>query len=164
MPTPDGRNPSKFTEDVRVKFLELVAVEGPTVALHAHACGVSYGCVMDTKGLEPDFAERFEEAKQRYIGTLEKEIYRRGVEGVEEPIYYQGVQVGAVRRFSDRLLELHVKRHEPAYREKQQMDLNLGGGVLVVSGQADSAKDWQEKFGPAEQEPDKPTSPKVSRG
>ena len=38
-----------------------------------------------------------------------------------------------VRKFSDRMLELDVKRVDPSYRDKQTIDLNnTGGGVLVA--------------------------------
>lgn len=39
-----------------------------------------------------------------------------------------------VRKFSERMLELEVKRVDPAYREKGTIDMNVTGGILVVPG------------------------------
>lgn len=80
-------------------------------------------------------------------------MYRRAVVGYEEPVRNnKGEIVGTVRRFSDRLLELYVKRHMSEYREKLSADVNVTGGVLVVGGNMLKTKDWEEKYAKQEQE------------
>lgn len=52
-----------------------------------------------------------------------------------------------IRKYSDRLLELEAKRVDPAYRDKGQLDVNVGGGILVVPGMAASDEEWRAKYG-----------------
>jgi hypothetical protein len=56
------------------------------------------------------------------LGTaaLEDEALRRAYHGVEEPVFYEGVQCGSVTRYSDKLLMFLLKARHPAkYRERQ---------------------------------------------
>lgn len=46
-----------------------------------------------------------------------------------------------IRKFSDRLLELQAKRFESEYRDKQTIDLNTGGGVLVAPAEM-TPEEW----------------------
>lgn len=54
--------------------------------------------------------------------------------GAIVPDGYEPILVPAtIREFSDRMLELHAKRSEPGFRDKQTIDLNnTGGGVLLA--------------------------------
>jgi hypothetical protein len=45
---------------------------------------------------------------------------------------------------SDRLLELEVKRGDPSYRDKGQLDVNVTGGLLIVPGTAPTEKEWED--------------------
>jgi hypothetical protein len=54
------------------------------------------------------------------IGTaaLEDEAVRRAYHGVEEPVFYKGVQCGSVTSYSDTLLMFLLKARKPAvYRD-----------------------------------------------
>lgn len=44
-------------------------------------------------------------------------------------------------QYSDRMLELEAKRTNPGYRDKQTIDMNHGGGVMVAPAKI-SAEDW----------------------
>ena len=68
---------------------------------------------------DPDFLAQVEEALTAYTDKLRSEVHRRGVEGwIERGVYSKdGVLLGNVHKYSDRLLELHIKRHDPGYRE-----------------------------------------------
>lgn len=57
--------------------------------------------------------------------SIRKALYERGIDGVEEPIYWQGEQVGTIRRYSDRCLVALAGMTLPEARN--QLDLNLGG-------------------------------------
>ena len=83
------------------------------------------------------YAAKFEEADATAIDVLEKEARRRAVGGTEEPVYYQGVEVGTVRRYSDTLLIFLMKGNNPEkYRDRLTMDgglnLNHSGGLEIV--------------------------------
>ncbi len=58
---------------------------------------------------------------------VEHEIYRRAMEGVEEPIFagrYKEKIVGTVTRYSDSLLMFRAKALLPAYREISSVSVN----------------------------------------
>jgi hypothetical protein len=76
------------------------------------------------------------EAKEIYREHISQVVHHRAIEGWEEPVFYQGREVGTVRKYSDRLLEMQARRHIPEYRESTQMDVNVVAGVLVVSAPA----------------------------
>ena len=56
-------------------------------------------------------------AEQVYVEKLEAEADRRGMEGIEKPIYYKGERVDAVREYSDNLLMFRTKKLRPEYRD-----------------------------------------------
>ncbi len=60
-----------------------------------------------------DFASRWDDALDAAIDRLEGEAWRRGVDGLPEPVFYRGEKIGAVKRYSDGLLTLLLKAHRP---------------------------------------------------
>mgnify|MGYP001112074596 CR=1 FL=1 len=73
------------------------------------------------------YAQAFEVAHERSLATIESEIIRRAVEGYEEPVFYQGKQVSAVRKYSDNLLMFLAKRRDPNYRDNNQTQIGIWG-------------------------------------
>lgn len=137
----------EWNHEVRMTYLEQLAKTGRK-ADSARAAGVSLQTVRNHMKNDPTLSDEVEDALEFYKDTLRKEIHRRGVEGVEEPVFYQGAECGAVRKYSDRMLELEAKRHMPEYRDKQQLDVNHKGGVLVVPTTAEpdeSVDKWSER-------------------
>lgn len=86
----------------------------------------AYKTFADERGRNPEFAAAWEEAVAEAVAKLEREAFRRAVEGwVERGVFDKnGNRVGDVVRFSDRMLELALKRHIPEYREKAELDIN----------------------------------------
>ena len=67
------------------------------------------------------YAKAFGEATDMACDILEEEMRRRGVEGVEEPVYQGGKLVGSVRKYSDVLLIFALKGAMPQkYRERYE--------------------------------------------
>ncbi|MBI4185314.1 MAG: hypothetical protein HY521_15080 [Proteobacteria bacterium] len=62
---------------------------------------------------DPAFAKAWAEALEIGLDALEDEATRRALEGVEEPVFYQGEVRGAVRRFSDPLLMFLLRARRP---------------------------------------------------
>ena len=76
---------------------------------------------------DPEFARDFEDAKKMVIETLEQEVRRRAVEGVEKPVYQGGKLVGSVQEYSDILLMFYLKGLCPErYRDNYQVQVNAG--------------------------------------
>lgn len=47
-----------------------------------------------------------------------------------------------IRKFSDRMLELDLKRVDPTYRDKSSVDVNATGGGVLVAPAGVSPEDW----------------------
>lgn len=80
---------------------------------------------------DPAYKARFDEAHKLGCDRLVREALRRGLEGVDEPVFGKlpgkdsgsGV-VGTIRKYSDRLLELLLKAKLPSeFRER----ISIGG-------------------------------------
>lgn len=75
---------------------------------------------------DPEYAAAWREAQEDAADHLEKEAWRRAVEGVPEPVYQQGRQVGEVRRFSDHLLMFLLKGVRPEkFRDTFKAELKV---------------------------------------
>lgn len=81
-----------------------------------------------------DFYPRWRQAEQDGVDRLEDEATRRGVEGVEKPVYQGGVLVGTVTEYSDTLLNLKLrgKRPEVYNTERHEMSGPNGGAIPVA--------------------------------
>lgn len=126
-----------LTEPRKQKFLELLMQNG-NVSRCAAEIGVSYTTVSKHANKDPYFKECIEIAKAKFIGTLEDEAIRRGRDGVEEDVYFQGVVVGTKRVYSDKLLADALKANDPdKYATKTGPQTNnfaiIDGDSSVVS-------------------------------
>lgn len=99
------------------------------------------------------FSAGCDDALQAAIDAGERELRRRGVDGVEEHLTYKGEPIWrrdpdtgdllldddfnpvpfTVRRQSDRLLEVYVRSHRPIYKEKSALELSGPGGGAIPS-------------------------------
>lgn len=79
---------------------------------------------------DEQFSLRFKQAEAEANDMLRAAAWRRGVEGVEEPVISMGTQVYTdgkpltKRVYSDMLLSLLMKARMPEFREKSQVDVN----------------------------------------
>jgi hypothetical protein len=133
----------KCTPAVKAAYLKRLGEIGREQEC-ADVAGVSLGLLREHMKKDPEFAAAVEVAKERYRDRIEAEIYRRGVEGVETPVFGKDGQVGIKITYSDRMLELHAKRHIAAYRDQSRIDHNVQGGVLVVPGLALNSREWED--------------------
>ena len=78
---------------------------------------------------DPVYAEAYKDAMEQAAERLEAEARRRAVEGVEEPVFYQGKQCGVIQRYSDALLMFLLKGAMPdKYKERTSTELTGAGG------------------------------------
>jgi hypothetical protein len=143
---------TKFDLDAMRRFC--VAYSGHNlITKAAEAAGVSITTVRNYLKTNPMFEEMVTDAKMIYRDKIVETIYERAITGIEEPII-GGVardQVVAYKRvYSDRLLELEAKRIEHGYRDKGGVEINTGGGVLVVQAGNMDEGSWEEKYGKLE--------------
>lgn len=124
MPRPkkDGSRPVYRTPHLDDVFFAAFA-RGVPITHAAAAAGYSFRVVYAWRDRHPDFAERWRESEASAIARLEAEADRRGVEGTLEPVYYLGVEVGQVRKYSDTLLIFRLKALDPAkYRDRATVE------------------------------------------
>ena len=89
---------------------------------------------------DPEYKAAFEQAEENACQAVDREIRRRAVEGIEEPVVYQGkisydrVRVGkkyvkkpvTINRKSDILLMFYAKSKRPnVYRDNAKVELEL---------------------------------------
>ena len=79
----------------------------------AEFAGVTMAAIYDRRRADPDFRKAYKLARESRIEVYRGEAKRRAVDGWLEPVFYRGVQVGQVRKFSDRLLEKLLEAEAP---------------------------------------------------
>jgi len=81
------------------------------------------------------YEDAFANAREDASDALEEEARRRAVEGVNEPVFYQGKQCGAVRKYSDTLLIFLLKGNRPEkFRERyEHSHTGKDGGELTFT-------------------------------
>ena len=157
-PRTQGQRPTTAAQQAR--FLEEYAVRGVITAA-AEAAQIDrqrhYDWLNETHRW-PDYAARFAAARERAVDRLEAEAIRRAVDGWDEPVFGSGgpgvgtVQVGVVRKYSDRMLELTLKGRRPnVYRERHSIELGGPGGAPIPvqnMTEAEAADLFQAKLKP----------------
>jgi hypothetical protein len=90
--------------------------------------GLARQTVYNERRRNEDFAEAWADAEERSTECMEREAYRRAVEGTSEPLVSAGKHVTNVQKYSDRLLEFMLKSRRPEkYRDR--VDVNHSGKV-----------------------------------
>lgn len=105
-----------MTKAAKDAFLEQLA-GGLSVSHAAEIAGHDRGTFYRLKDRDPVFRHGWADALEEGNDAIREEIRRRGVEGVEEPVYYQGKVVGQIRRYSDTLLLAMANSRLTEFRE-----------------------------------------------
>ncbi len=105
-------NRTKFSPARRKRFLEVLRATC-NVSEAARSCGVERRTAYNHRDADPAFRAAWDEAVEEAIDRLEREAWRRGVEGVDRPVTYQGEITASFKEYSDRMLELLLKAHRP---------------------------------------------------
>lgn len=129
-----ARQGSRMTNRARAAFLEVLR-ECANVSEACRRANISRNCAYDHKEADEEFRKAWEIAEAEAVDRLEKEAWRRAHDGTERPVFQTGKQVGVVREYSDRLMELLLKAHRP-YRYKERVETQLasptGGDAKLI--------------------------------
>ena len=101
-----------FSEERKQLFLVALR-NGASVLAACALVGVSNRTAYNHRDRDPDFARDWGLAVRMHRAPLELAAYRRGVEGIAEPIYRHGKQIGTRRRYSDALLKMLLAGEKP---------------------------------------------------
>lgn len=105
-------NRTKRTDSRQEKFLAVLA-QTCNVSEAVRAAGIGRTTAYAWRETDQAFRAAWDEAEQEGADALEREAWRRAVEGVDRPITYQGDITATYKEYSDRLLELLLKAHRP---------------------------------------------------
>lgn len=79
---------------------------------------------------DPEFKWRYAEAQALLADQMEAAAFKRGVQGVDKPVYWQGMEVGQIKEYSDTLLVklLQAKLPEQYGTARHTLDVGVFGG------------------------------------
>ena len=82
---------------------------------------------------DKDFAREWDAALESAGDVLEDEAIRRAVDGVREPVYYQGKVVGHKLNYSDQLLMFLLKGTKPdKFADRKKIEGTIEGKIGVA--------------------------------
>ncbi|MEL6300271.1 MAG: hypothetical protein AAFV47_09185 [Pseudomonadota bacterium] len=132
---PAKKRRTKKNDTLLFEALETGMTIGKAADLAGYARRSIYRWIEDHEN-NPGFKEEFESARE--IGAwcrldeLREESRRRAVDGWDEPVFYEGKQVGAKRKYSDALLIAELKRHDKGYIDRLQVSGDQDQPIQVV--------------------------------
>ena len=111
-------------KEAQAAFIEAYARIGIEIAA-CREVKVDPSTIIYWRTHDEDFAEAHALAAEEGDMLLEEELHRRAVTGWEEPVFHKGQATGAyIRRFSDRLLEIILRRRMPdLYRDNARIEM-----------------------------------------
>lgn len=114
-----------WTPKKELEFLESLE-DSCNVREACKVAQLSRSTAYERRGENAEFAQQWDKAIQIGAESLEDEAVRRARDGVDEPVFYQGVQCGTVRKYSDTLLIFLLKGAKPEkYRERTDSKMEL---------------------------------------
>lgn len=123
----------------RPRYLAALALtRSPIIA--ARAAKVSGTTANQQRRDDPEFAAQCEAAEEHAIQLLHDACFASALEGDCEPVYWQGIRVGHVRKFDSRLRIEMLRAHLPTKFKapgQASIKINAGNGasVLVIGEQ-----------------------------
>jgi hypothetical protein len=121
----------------RARFLTFLAVLGSqkAAARRAQCCfpDIAYQLKND-----PDFMQQAEVAHAYFVDLLHMRAAQRAIEGDCEPVFWQGIMVGHVRKFDSRLQIEMLRAHMPEKFKTpgSGAQISTTGDVLVLTEEA----------------------------
>lgn len=107
-----------------VLFLAHMAVTG-NVSDSCRQARISRPTVYRIRREVPSFKDAWNSAMKMARDNLEREAWRRAVDGVERKVFQGGKTVGVVREYSDALLTTMLRARHPAYAKTAAGAVNV---------------------------------------
>jgi hypothetical protein len=132
----------KFDDSAKGTFLEVLRDTG-LVASARKAVGITNNTLREHLINDPEFAELYEDASEQYKDKVLSHAQKLMFEGIQNPIYAgrDGDFKGMKTDYPTNLIAMEMKMVEPRYKERQEIDIRGGGGVLIAPAGL-SAEDW----------------------
>ena len=108
-----GRERANYAMRWRPTFLAVVALSHSTM-LGCRAAKVNPQTVVAHRREDPDFDAQVIAAQDHCIELLHAVTMRSAIEGDVEPVYWQGIEVGHIKKFDNRLRIELLRAHMPS--------------------------------------------------
>jgi hypothetical protein len=139
----------KFDEKAKGVFLDEYSKWG-RIGEASAAAGVTTQTVRKAIEEDEDFAEAMLIAEEDYRDKLISHHQNLVFNGTQKENYDRnGNLVSRETIYPIRLIELELKKHDPGYRDKQEIAVNHTGGVLLAPAEMNSIEDWEQRFSKA---------------
>ena len=120
-----------MTPKKRAEFLAVLR-ETANVSRACETVNISRQTAYKWREEEKEFARNWDETLEAAADDLEQEARRRAYQGVDKPVFYQGIECGAVREYSDTLLIFLLKAHKPdRFRDRVEHTGKDGNAIQV---------------------------------
>lgn len=120
------------TDRARETFIETLR-ESCNVSEAARAAGIARRTAYDWRDGDVEFASAWDDAEQDAADKLEREAWRRAVEGTDKPISFQGVVTASYKEYSDKMLEILLKAHRPEkFVERSKLQVDVGQDLAAI--------------------------------
>ncbi len=114
--SPETQRHDGFTTERQAAFLDALAGSG-SVSAAAQAVGLSRTAIYNLRNRDDEAGAAFRAAwdarLKQAVAVLAETAFDRAINGVEEPVFHKGEQVGTRVRHNDRLLMFLLKSLDP---------------------------------------------------
>lgn len=108
-----------------LRALEVFKETGLEREVYKHLPFIKRKDIAELALMNIDFAYEWDDLRQALVDKLQAAAIKRAVDGVKEPVYYQGNKVGTIKKYSDPLLMFLMKAHSPElYGDKRTLNVN----------------------------------------
>lgn len=109
-------------KDWKPAFLNALEQTGMVAAACAQV-GIGRTTAYEARQRDETFAVAWADVEEQTTERMEREAYRRAVEGTTKPVYQGGKEVGAIQEYSDTLLIFMLKARRPEkYRDNVKVE------------------------------------------
>jgi hypothetical protein len=114
-------------------YLKIGTIHGAAKSVHMSARTHYAWLQRDDDADDPkSYVSRFKLAHEAMVDTAEEELRRRGIVGVDEPVFYQGEKCGTVRKYSDAALIFYLKgRRGDVFKDRSEITGKDGAPLAV---------------------------------
>ncbi len=102
----------------------------------AAACGYRLYTAKAYRDKDPEFAKRWDNAMAQFVDELEASMLHRAIHGWKEPVFYQGIECGTIRKYSTSLQIFMIKNLKPEKYSDFKVDANTAeniAGAIVAT-------------------------------
>lgn len=116
----------KQIHEVQMAFCRSYAVRG-IIREACIASGISRRMYYKWRKSDAEFDDNCKMAEEMAADVIEREAFRRAVDGYEQPIIYQGEQTGTYTDYSDSLMSMLLKGNKKEkYKERTEHSGSVG--------------------------------------